>query len=303
MPRIVFMGSPEFAVPSLQTIAESVVGVVTQPDRPAGRGRTLSPCPVKQAADELKLPAIQPGRMSEAMEQLRAWEPDLIVVVAFGKILKPEVLDLPSHGCLNVHASLLPQYRGAAPIPAAILAGEVKTGVTLMKMDVGLDTGPMLAQRTAPILPTDSAARLAKRLSFLAADILHDRLPEYLAGQLEAIPQDETLTSYAPQLKKEDGLLRFTDDAGALDRRVRAMTDWPGAYVHLNGEPLKILRAHARLDITTTPGQVIKVDNLPAIGAAEGVLVLDEIQPAGKNAMPAADFLNGYPKFIGAQLG
>jgi methionyl-tRNA formyltransferase len=303
MPRIVFMGSPEFAVPSLQTIAESVVGVVTQPDRPAGRGRTLSPCPVKQAADELKLSAIQPGRMSEAMEQLRAWEPDLIVVVAFGKILKPEVLDLPSHGCLNVHASLLPQYRGAAPIPAAILAGEVKTGVTLMKMDVGLDTGPMLAQRTAPILPTDSAARLAKRLSFLAADILHDRLPEYLAGQLEAIPQDETLTSYAPQLKKEDGLLRFTDDAGALDRRVRAMTDWPGAYVHLNGEPLKILRAHARLDITTTPGQVIKVDNLPAIGAAEGVLVLDEIQPAGKNAMPAADFLNGYPKFIGAQLG
>ena len=303
MPKIVFMGSPEFAVPSLQTIAESVVGVVTQPDRPAGRGRTLSPCPVKQAADELKLPTTQPGRMSEAMEQLRAWEPDLIVVVAFGKILKPEVLDLPSHGCLNVHASLLPQYRGAAPIPAAILAGEVKTGVTLMKMDVGLDTGPMLAQRTAPILPTDTAARLAKRLSFLAADILHGRLPEYLAGKLEAIAQDDKLANYAPQLKKEDGLLRFTDDAGALDRRVRAMNDWPGAYVHLNGEPLKILRAHPRLDITTTPGQVIKVDNLPAIGAAEGVLVLDEIQPAGKNAMPAANFLNGNQKFIGAQLG
>ncbi len=302
MPRIVFMGSPEFAVPALQTIAESVVGVVTQPDRHAGRGRVLTPCPVKQAADELKLPTIQPERLSEAMEQLRAWEPDLIVVVAFGKILKPEVLDLPKHGCLNVHASLLPQFRGAAPIPAAILAGEVKTGVTLMKMDVGLDTGPMLAQRTAPILPTDTAARLAKRLSFLAADILHGRLSEYFAGELEAIPQDEKLASYAPTLKKEDGLLKFTDDAAVLDRRVRAMNDWPGAYVQLNGEPLKILRAHARLDITTTPGHVIKVDNLPAIGTAEGVLVLDEIQPAGKIAMPAADFLNGNPKFVGTQL-
>ncbi len=303
MPKIVFMGSPEFAVPGLQTIAQSVVGVLTQPDRPAGRGRVLTLCPVKQAADELNLPAIQPERMSEAMDQLRAWEPDLIVVIAFGKILKPEVLDLPKHGCLNVHASLLPQFRGAAPIPAAILAGESKTGVTLMKMDVGLDTGPMLAQRTAPILPTDSAVRLAKRLAFLAADILHDRLAEYLAGSLEEIPQDESLASYAPQLKKEDGLLQFSDDANALDRRVRAMNDWPGAFVQLNGEPLKVIRAHARLDITTAPGQVIKVDNLPAIGATEGVLVLDEIQPAGKTPMPAADFLNGNPKFIGTQLG
>ncbi|MBI3241922.1 MAG: methionyl-tRNA formyltransferase [Chloroflexi bacterium] len=303
MTRIVFMGSPEFAVPSLQAIAESVVGVLTQPDRPAGRGRGLTPCPVKQAADELNLPAIQPERLSEAMDQLRAWAPDVIIVVAFGKILKPDVLDLPKQGCLNVHASLLPQYRGAAPIPAAILAGEVKTGVTLMKMDVGLDTGPMLAQRTAPILPTDSAARLAKRLSFLAADILHDRLSEYLAGTLEEIPQDNSLSSYAPQLKKEDGLLKFTDDAAALDRRVRAMNDWPGAFFHLNDEPFKVIRAHPRLDITTTPGHVIKVDNLPAIGAAEGVLVLDEIQPPGKNAMPAADFLNGNPKFIGTQLG
>lgn len=300
--RIVFMGSPAFAVPGLRAVADSVVGVVTQPDRPAGRGKALTPSPVKQTADELGLPVIQPEHMREAMEQLRAWKPDLIVVVAFGKILKQDVLDLPPYGCLNVHASLLPQYRGAAPIPAAILAGEAKTGVTLMKLDAGLDTGPMLAQRTYVMNPVETASQVAEGLSAMGAEVLSERLPDYLAGKLERVPQDDKLSSYAPQLKKEDGLLRFNQAAEALVRRVRAMTDWPGAFLQVNDELLKVLHAHADYGVAAPPGQVIKVGSLPAIGTAEGVLVLEKVQPAGKKAMDAASFLNGRSDFIGLQL-
>jgi methionyl-tRNA formyltransferase len=302
MTRLVFMGSPAFAVPSLRAIASSVVGVVTQPDRPAGRGNALTPPPVKQATLELDLPVVQPERLPEALEQLRAWKPDVIVVVAFGKLLTQEVLDLPPLGCLNLHASLLPQYRGAAPIPAAILAGETKTGVTLMKLDAGLDTGPMLAQRTYVMNPVETASQVAKGLSVVGAELLQERLPDYLAGKLELVPQDDRLASYAPQLKKEDGLLRFSETAETLVRRVRAMTEWPGAFIHVNDEPLKVLRAHAQRDLTATPGQVIEVDDQPAIGAAEGVLVLDEVQPAGRKPMAAASFLNGHPTFVGQRL-
>jgi len=302
MPRIVFMGSPAFAVPSLRAIADSVVGVVTQPDRPAGRGNALTPPAIKQAGLELDLPVIQPDHMREAIDQLRAWKPNLILVVAFGKILKQEVLDLPPLGCLNLHASLLPQYRGAAPIPAAILAGETKTGVTLMKLDAGLDTGPMLAQRTYIMNPVETASQVADGLSLMGAELLRELLPVYLSGKLDLVPQEDALASYAPQLKKEDGLLQFTNSAEALVYRIRAMTDWPGAFVHVNGEPLKVLRAHAQPDLTAAPGLVIQVDGCPAIGTLEGVLVLEEVQPAGKKAMDAASFLNGHPNFVGQRL-
>lgn len=302
LPRLVFMGSPAFAVPSLRALAGSVVGVVTQPDRPAGRGRAPAPCAVKQTALDLGLPILQPEKMRDVLDQLRAWRPELIVVAAFGKILRPYVLELPPLGCLNAHASLLPRHRGAAPIPAALLAGDAETGITLMKMDAGLDTGPILIRRPTPILPTDTAAALTVRLAALAAELLRDSLSDVVAGNLRPIPQDETLATYAPQLKKEDGLLHFTESAAALERRVRAMSDWPGAFVNYNGAPLKILRAHVRRDRVATQGRVIKVDGQPAIGTPEGALALDEIQPAGKKPMSGASFLNGNPNFVGSQL-
>lgn len=302
--RVVFMGSPAFAVPSLRVAAEqcTVVGVVTQPDKPAGRGRQLTPSAVKLAALELGLPLIQPDKMREALPQLRSWRPDLILVAAFGKILRPEVLNLPPLGCVNVHASLLPRHRGAAPVAAALLAGDPETGVTLMKMDEGLDTGPILSARAIPISPADTAATLTARLAALGAELLRDCLPDLLAGKLAPRPQDGSRATYAPQLKKEDGLLRFTDPAVALERRVRAMNDWPGAYITYSGQSIKILRAHVRPDRFAAPGRVIQVDGQPALGTAEGALVLDEIQPAGKKPMPAADYLNGNPGIIGTNL-
>ncbi len=298
------MGSPAFAVPSLRTAAGlyPIAGVVTQPDKPAGRGKQLTPCAVKTAALELGLPVLQPEKMRGAMDQLRTWQPDLIVVAAFGKILRVDVLNLPPLGCLNVHASLLPRHRGAAPIPAAILAGDAQTGVTLMRMDEGLDTGPMLATRSTLTSVVETASQLADRLALLGAELLRDSLPDYVAGKLTPILQDDLLATYAPQLKKEDGLLRFTESAESLERRVRAMSDWPGAFFHYTGSPIKVLRAHVRRDRVATPGRVIKVEGQPAIGAAEGALVLDEIQPAGKRAMPAASYLNGNPNFVGSQL-
>ncbi|HLB47660.1 MAG TPA: methionyl-tRNA formyltransferase [Anaerolineales bacterium] len=303
-PRVVFMGSPAFAVPSLRTAAGlyPIVGVVTQPDKPAGRGKQLTPCAVKTTALELGLPIIQPEKMRGAMDQLRAWQPDLIIVAAFGKILRADVLNLPPLGCLNVHASLLPRHRGAAPIPAAVLDGDAQTGVTLMKMDEGLDTGPMLATRSTLISPVETASQLADRLALLGAELLRDSLPDYVAGKLTPIPQDDSLATYAPPLKKEDGSLRFTESAESLARRVRAMSDWPGAFFNYNGAPIKVLRARARPDRVAAPGRVIRVEGQPAIGTAQGALVLDEIQPAGKKSMPAASYLNGNPNFVGSQL-
>ncbi len=298
--RTVFMGSPEFAVPVLRQLSSRlpVVGVVTQPDKPAGRGRTLTPPPVKILADELNLPLIQPRRLREpeAMQALRDWQPELIVVAAFGQILRPEVLDLPRFGCINVHASLLPRWRGAAPIQAAILAGDPQTGVTIMRMDPGIDTGPVLGQRPVPILPDDTAATLAKRLSDVGAEFLLEILPAYLSGELHPHPQEETPenpATYASMLKKEDGRLDFSQPAAALARRVRAFNPWPGAYFDWQGQPLKVHRAHAVEVSQGQPGQTQVYQSLPAVAAAPGLLVLDEVQPPGKRAMPGKVFLNG----------
>src|SRR5215210_4653042 len=214
MTKLVFMGSPDFALPSLQALNQQyeVVGVVTQPDRASGRGRALNAPPVKLLARELNLPVIQPEklRQPEAMEQLRAWAPDLIVVAAFGQILRKDVLDLPPYGCINVHASLLPRWRGAAPINAAILHGDEETGVTIMKMDAGLDTGPMLAQRSIRLTRDDTAGSVFEKLSTLGADLLIETLPDYLSGKITPTPQPEEGITYAPILKKEEGRLDFT---------------------------------------------------------------------------------------------
>jgi methionyl-tRNA formyltransferase len=300
-PRLVFMGSPEFAVPSLQVLSAhyQVVGVVTQPDRPAGRGQTLTPPPVKVLAQQLNLPIIQPQklRLPEAMQQLRDWKPDLIIVTAFGQILRQDVLDLPARGCVNVHASLLPRWRGAAPINAAILHGDEHTGVTIMRLDAGVDTGPVISQRSTPIDPEETALSLAARLAALGADLLVETLPGYLSGKLAPQPQDESLATYALRLKKEDGELDFNCSAAELARKVRAFQPWPGAFTSWLGGPLKIQKARCVLDpkkeASLSPGDHTIYQGLPAICTRQGLLLLEELQPAGKKPMAGKIFLQG----------
>jgi methionyl-tRNA formyltransferase len=297
MYHLVFMGSPGFALPILRSLAEqyNIVGVVTQPDRPAGRGRVLTPPPIKILADELHLAVIQPHRLSDpdTMRQLRIWAPDFIVVCAFGQILRPDVLDLPHYGCINVHASLLPRWRGAAPIQAAILNGDEQTGVTIMKMDPGVDTGPIMSQCPVPISRQDTTGSLASKLSDQGAQLLVDTLPQYLNGSLTPVPQDNTLATYAPMIKKEQGLLDFSQPAILLERKIRAYNPWPGAFDNWNHQLLKIHHAHVVEAPSTQPGQKIIYGGWPAYSTGEGILVIDELQPAGKNKTNGKSFLQG----------
>ena len=296
MTTVVFMGSPDFSLSTLRALANaySVVGVVTQPDRASGRGRDLKAPPVKVLAQKLGIPVMQPEKLKqpEAMEQLHQWAPDLIVVAAFGQILKKDVLDLPRDGCINVHASLLPRWRGAAPINAAILAGDEETGVTIMKMDVGLDTGPMLAKRSIRLTSNDTAGSVFERLATLGADLLIETLPDYLSGKLVPQPQPEEGMTYAPMLKKEEGRLDFTHDVNELERRIRAFNPWPGAYMDFDAAMLKVHRGHVEAG-NALAGQRLVVQNQPAVGARGGILVLDEVQPAGKKPMSGRSFLVG----------
>jgi methionyl-tRNA formyltransferase len=300
--RIVFMGSPQFAVPVLQSLSREypIAGVVTQPDRPAGRGRTLTPPPVKTLAVALGLQLIQPRRLRdpEVMAQLQSWKPDIIVVAAFGQILRQEVLDLPVHGCINVHASLLPRWRGAAPIQAAILNRDERTGITIMKMDAGIDTGGILNQQAIAIQEDDTAGTLGKRLAELGAVLLLKTLAQYLAGQLVPRKQNDELATYAPMLKKEDGLLDFNRPAEELECQVRATQPWPGSYFLHNGVMLKIQRASVLPHPVTgsenaTPGGLTCVKDYPAVYTSDGLLILEIVQPAGKRIMPGSDFLRG----------
>jgi len=308
MTRIVFMGTPEFAVPALDALADAhqVVGVITQPDRPAGRGRRLAPSPVKQVALERGLSLSQPHslRTPEAVAQLSAWKPDVIVVAAFGQILPQDVLGLPPHGCLNVHGSLLPHWRGAAPVAAAILAGDEVTGVTIMQMDAGLDTGPVLAQREETILPDDTQATLEKRLAYLGAELLVETLSAYLAGNLLPRPQPEEGATYAGQLRKEDGLLDWSRPAVELDRQVRAFTPWPGAFTTWRGQRLKVLRVVPLPEWhgDAPPGTVIVLADGVVVATGEGALRLEEVQLAGKRPMDIAPFLRGQRDFAGSAL-
>ena len=295
--KIVFMGSPDFSLSALRLLAENyqVVGVVTQPDRASGRGRELKAPPVKTLALELKIPVIQPEKLREpeAMQQLRDWNPDLIVVAAFGQLLRKDVLDLPKYGCINIHASLLPRWRGAAPINAAILAGDEETGVTIMKMDVGLDTGPMLAMKKIRIRRDDTAGSVFQTLSKLGANLLMETLPDYMDGKITPTPQPEEGATYAPMLKKQDGLLDFTSPVVELERRVRAMNPWPGAWFEWNGNVLKVARASVSEAKGLGIGSRFTVEGRPAIMSAGGALVLEEVQPAGRKVMPGKSFLAG----------
>ena len=305
--RVVFMGSPEFALPSLESLSQNyeVIGVVTQPDRPAGRGRKLTPPPIRALADELDIPVIQPRRLpeAEAMAVLIGWNPDLIVVTAYGQILRAEVLALPQHGCINVHASLLPRWRGAAPIQAAILHGDMQTGVTIMKMDEGLDTGTILSQQDLAISDKETAASLSPKLARLGAHQLIETLPDYLRGNLQPTPQVGD-SSYAGMLKKSDGELDFTQSAQHLERKIRAYHPWPGTFMIWNEQRLKIHAARTAENISRAgndnfaPGEHVIIDEQPAVMTGDGIIIFDELQPAGKKSMAGRIFLLGARNWV-----
>jgi len=297
----VFMGTPDFAVPSLVKIAErfQIVGVITQPDRSSGRGRKLVSSEVKNTAVQIGLEVFQPENANEedALQKLREWDPDLICVAAYGQILKPALLDLPQFGCINVHASLLPRWRGASPINAAILHGDSHSGVTIMKMGPGLDDGPILTQESIEILPEETAGSLSDRLSNLGGNLVVATIPSYLQNEITPKPQDPTFATYAPQLKKSAGDLNFELSAKSLARTVRAFSPWPGTYTFWN--EVRLIIHQARAISVTSPGTgVLSVyDGYPAIGTSAGILVLDLIQLAGKKKVTGPAFLNGNPSW------
>jgi methionyl-tRNA formyltransferase len=306
--RIVFMGTPDFACPTLQMLldrGERVVAVVTQPDRPKGRGQQLQPPPVKELARRHAIPVLQPVkvRVPEAIEEIRALRPDLIVVVAFGQILPKALLDIPPRGCINVHASLLPRYRGAAPLNWCIINGETETGVTTMLMDVGLDTGDMLVKRSLAIDPEEDARSLHDRLALLGATAMAQTLDLLVQDALVPEKQDDSQSCYAPMLKKELGCLDWNKDPQTLKNLVRGVTPWPGAYTWLDGKLLKVFRIRVGSS-AGQPGTVLRADREGLEVACQGgSLIIDELQLEGKKRLAAAEFLAGYQVPAGTSLG
>ncbi len=312
MIRVVFLGTPEFAVPSLRALIEhrdlEVVGVITQPDRPAGRGRMLHPSPIKEYAQGFGLPIFQPGtlRTPESEEQIYDWQPDMLVVTAFGQILPPSVLGIAPYGSINVHASLLPRWRGAAPIQYAVRAGDQQTGITIMKMDEGLDTGPVLFQQVVPIAPDETGASLHDKLAELGATILPRALRAYLAGDLVPQPQPEQGVTLAPTLSKADGQILWSETAVEIDRQVRAYNRWPGTFTHFKGTLLKVIEGIPFPDrggAQGTPGTILVEGNALAVQTGQGLYTMSIVQPAGKKHMTGQAFLAGHADAPGTILG
>lgn len=311
--RIVFMGTPEFAVPILQSLIEGrartgcqVVAVATQPDRPAGRGKQVAFSPVKQVAVAHNIPLLQPASLRKdpgAVDALQALAPDLLVVAAYGLILPPKVLAIPTYGCINVHASLLPAYRGASPIAAAILDGQLETGVSIMIMDEGMDTGPVLHQARLPIAPDDTTLTLSARLAELGAQTLGEVIPAWLRGDVAPVDQAELpgTSSLCRLIRKEEGLIDWQQPALYIERMTRAYTPWPAAFTYWHGEVFKVLQADV-LPGRATPGHVVLTPGGPVVGTGDGLLLLKRVQPAGKRPMEAGAFVNGAHDFVGASL-
>ncbi len=309
--RLVFMGTPEFAATSLDALLksdDSVVGIVTQPDRPKGRGQVLTPSPVKLLAQEAKIPLLQPLKMKdpEFLQALAGWKPDLIAVAAFGRILPPVVLSFPPLGCVNVHGSLLPKYRGAGPIQWALINGEAETGITTMLMDEGMDTGAMLLQEAIPITPDDTAGTLSPRLAELGGRLLVETIVRLKAGTLVSRPQDASQATFAPLLKKEDGVIDWALPATALANRVRGLSPWPGAYTTVAGGDRWMIW-HARAlpgPVTSPPGTIVAVTTETIhVSTGKGVLAVMELQPANSRRMAASQYLAGHPVAVGLKLG
>ena len=294
---VVFFGSPEFAIPSLKAIVNEydVVGVVTQPDRPAGRGKVLTPPPIKKLAEEFGIPTLQPNRLKDpgVIEQLNEWKADVFIVAAFGQIFRKNILEIPKFGLINVHASLLPRWRGASPIQAAILAGDEETGVSIMKIDAGIDTGDVFAQQHVVIEPQETAGELSERLALVGAELLVRTLPEYLSGNNHGIHQNDEFASYAGMINKEDAILNIEEPAETLARRVRAYQPWPIAKIDIDEIRMLIHKAHPAPGIHKKPGIKFIYQNYPAITTGDGLLVLDQIQFAGKKVVDGRAFLQG----------
>jgi len=327
------MGTPELSCASLESLAcedaISVVAAVTQSDKPKGRDLKLQPSPVKSLALKLGLPVLQPPRARDEkfIAELCRLQPDLVVVVAYGHILPPAILELPRHGCLNVHTSLLPKYRGAAPIQWAIANGETETGVTVMKMDAGLDTGPIISQRCTPILPEDNSATLHDRLARLGADLLVQTIPDFVAGKIPPQPQTSEGASHAPKIEKEDGRIDWNLPAKTLWNRLRAFTPWPGIFTFLPGKPEQIMRATTNpkktlpIIIPARPPQLLKIWTAEPVGQSgrigeilsadktgivvacgQGALRILELQREGGRRMGASEFLGGHPVKAGERF-
>ena len=296
--RIVFIGAGEIGVPTLQALLKSeheVVGVVTQPDKPVGRSQSIEPPPIKNALSGTNIPVLQPARIKDrqAIEEIRALRPDVMVVMAYGQILPRGVLEIPEIACLNLHASLLPRWRGAAPIQAAIAAGDRETGITVMYMDEGLDLGDILLQRTIDILPGDTGGSLHDRLAEIASAALFESLKMLAQGAAPRTPQDKTCATYAPKLKREDGKIDWSDAAELIERKIRAFNPWPGAFMEFDRRNLKIFSAII-VPIHGTPGEILRSENELVVAAGEEALSLCEVQLEGKRRMTVAEFLRGH---------
>jgi methionyl-tRNA formyltransferase len=311
--RIVFIGAGQIGVPTLRALQKSpeheLVGVVTQPDKPVGRAQRIEPPPIKKDIAGTTIPILQPARIKarQAIEEIRALQPDVIVVMAYGQILPRDVLEIPKIACLNLHASLVPRWRGAAPIQAAIAAGDRETGITAMYIDEGLDTGEILLQLKIDILPTDTGGSLQDRLAKIAPDALLDALRLLTKESAPRIPQDDSLATYAPKLKREDGKIDWSEPAETIERKIRAFNPWPGAYMELDppslrsdaasGRNLKIFSASV-VDLRGKPGEILRSDKDLIVAAGKDSLSLAEVQLEGKKRMSAAEFLRGYASIL-----
>lgn len=306
--RTIFMGTPDFACPTLQKLierGENIVAVVTQPDRPKGRGQKMMPPPVKELAEKHGIPVYQPLKVRDPgfVEIISELKPDVIVVVAFGQILPKALLDIPPHGCINVHASLLPRYRGAAPLNWCIINGEAETGVTTMLMDVGLDTGDILLVRKTSLDENEDIQSLHDRMSAMGADLLAETLDRLMAGDIVPLPQDNTASSYAPMLKKEDGIINWHADARTIHNQVRGLAVWPGACTVVGDQVLKIFRTRVG-NGAGEPGTVLQAAKGSfEVACQSGSLFLQELQLAGKKRLDCASFLAGCPVSEGTLLG
>ncbi len=324
MLRIIYMGTPQFAVPALEALINGarpglvlpegyeIATVITRPDKPVGRGKEIVFSPVKQTALSHSIPVWQPGSLKrpENIEALAAYQADLYIVAAFGQILPQAVLDLPRYGTLNIHASLLPKYRGVSPISEAILQGDTETGVTIMLIDAGVDTGPTLLQRTIPIAEDDTTGNLTIKLAELGASTLLEVMPLWVRGKITPQPQNEQLASHTHMLRKENGEIVWNRPATMLARAVRAYSPWPGAYSYWRGKLLKIISAHA---VASEPGEEAKPGTVSlrkengrqalSVVTSNGLLVLENLQLEGKKVMGADEFLRGYPQIVGDVLG
>ena len=300
--RIVFIGTGEIGVPTLLALLNfehEVVAVITQPDKRVGREQRIEPPPIKKEIAKTRIPILQPARIKDqqATEEIRDFAPDVIIVVAYGQILPRDVLEIPRLACLNLHASLLPRWRGAAPIQAAIAAGDCETGITAMYMDEGLDTGDMLLQRSVEILPNDTGGSLHDRLAQIAPEALLESLRLLSAGNAPRIVQDNARATYAPKLKREHGLIDWSESAEAIERKIRAYYPWPGAFMKVGDQNLKIFSASI-VDLNGQPGEVLRSDEDLIVATGRGALSLAEVQLEGKRRMSAAEFLRGHRALI-----